>query len=105
MQKVKVEHSFPFLRTVFIGGLCFLILIIGVSLVDYYYTSHAYKHQEEVTYTQFLKQVDEQKVSRVAIEHNKMIGVLKNGQVISTNVPVSVDLIEKLKKNNVEYQF
>lgn len=105
MHKVKVEHSFPFLKNIFIVGCCLLILIIGISVVDYYNTKTSKKYQEQVSYTQFLKQVEEQKVSRVTIEHNKMIGVLKNGQVISTDIPVSADLIETLKKNNVEYRF
>lgn len=104
MREVKVVHSFPFLRTLFIGGFCIFILIIGISVVDYF-SSRTNKHQEQVSYTQFLKQIDEQKVSRVTIEHKKMIGVLKNGQVISTDIPISADFIEVLKKNNVEYQF
>lgn len=36
MHKVKVEHSFPLLKTMFITGLCILLLIIGISVVDYY---------------------------------------------------------------------
>ena len=105
MREVKVVHSFPFLQKIFIGGFCLFILIIGISALDFYSSKAANKHQEKVSYIEFLKQVDEQKVSRVTIEHNKMIGMLKNGQVISTDIPVSADFIETLKKNNVEYQF
>lgn len=105
MHKIKVEHSFPFLKTIYITIFCFFFLIIGISLGDYYYSKSTNKHSEEVSYTQFLKQVDEQKVARVTIEHNRMIGVLKDGQIISTNIPVSTEFIETLKKNNVEYHF
>ncbi len=104
MREVKVVHTFPFLQKVFIGIICLLILIIGISVADYKYSRNA-KYQEKVSYTQFLKQVDEQKVKRVTLEHNKMIGLLKDGQIISTDIPVSADFIETLKKNGIEYQF
>ncbi|MDD4601097.1 hypothetical protein SDC9_04269 [bioreactor metagenome] len=104
MHKIKVEHSFPFLRTICIVGFCILLLIIGVSVADYYYSNHANKNQVQVSYTHFLKQVDEQKVERVTIEHNKMMGVLKNGQVITMYIPVTAEFIEILQKNGVAYQ-
>jgi ATP-dependent Zn protease len=105
MHKVKVEHSFPFLRTICITMFCVFLLIIGISLVDYYYTKQTIKHHERVTYTQFLKQVNELNVERVVIEDNNMIGKLKNGQVISTDIPISSEFIDALKKNNVQYHF
>lgn len=67
MRKVKVEHSFPFLRTICITIFCFFLLIIGISLVDYYYSKYANNHSEEVSYTQFLKQVDEQKEHKLLL--------------------------------------
>ncbi|HAQ41998.1 MAG TPA: hypothetical protein DCM73_14975 [Clostridiales bacterium] len=105
MHKIKVEHNFPILKTIYITLFCFFLLIIGISLGDYYYSKTANKHSEEVSYTQFLKQVNEQKVARVIIDRNKMIGALKDGQIISTNIPISTEFIETLKKNNVEFQF
>lgn len=104
MHKVKVEHSFPFLRYIFILGFCFILLIIGISATDYYYSKHM-KKATEISYTNFLKQVNEQKVELVTIENNKINGKLKDGQVISTDIPISNDFIETLKKNNVLYHF
>ncbi len=77
-----------------------LIIIIAISIIDYY--SSRTTPKQEVSYTQFLKQVEEQKVERVTIVENTIRGKLKDGQEFSTITPDDPTLINQLREKGVD---
>lgn len=81
-----------------------LLIIIVVSVIDYYSSSTANKW-EKVSYTQFLRQVEEQKVERVKFVNNNIYGKLKNGQNITTFVPNPSSIIGTLREKKVDITF
>nr|WP_092073688.1 ATP-dependent zinc metalloprotease FtsH [Dendrosporobacter quercicolus]NSL47965.1 ATP-dependent metallopeptidase FtsH/Yme1/Tma family protein [Dendrosporobacter quercicolus DSM 1736]SDM65669.1 cell division protease FtsH [Dendrosporobacter quercicolus] len=76
-----------------------LIIIIAISIIDYYSTRTTNK--QEITYTQFLQQMDEQKVERVTIVENSIRGWLKDGTEFTTITPNDPTLINTLREKNV----
>lgn len=77
-----------------------LIIIIAISIIDYY--SSRTTPKQEVSYTQFLKQVEDQKVERVTIVENTIRGKLKDGQEFSTITPDDPTLINQLREKGVD---
>ncbi|CQR72953.1 ATP-dependent zinc metalloprotease FtsH [Sporomusa ovata DSM 2662] len=77
-----------------------LIIIIAISIIDYY--SSRTTPKQEVSYTQFLKQVEEQKVERVTIVDNTIRGKLQDGQEFSTITPNDPTLINQLREKGVD---
>ena len=71
-----------FLRNV---GFYLLIILVAISIIDYFSTKNAAK--QEVEYTQFLQQVDEGKVSKVVIIQNTIRGTLSDGTEFTTITP------------------
>lgn len=77
-----------------------LIIIIAISIIDYY--SSRTTPKQEISYTQFLKQVEEQKVDRVTIVENTIRGKLKDGQEFATIAPDDPTLINQLREKGVD---
>ncbi|MDF2568599.1 MAG: ftsH 5 [Sporomusa sp.] len=77
-----------------------LIIIIAISIIDYY--SSRTTPKQEISYTQFLKQVEEQKVDRVTIVDNTIRGKLKDGQEFATIAPNDPTLINQLRDKGVD---
>ncbi len=77
-----------------------LIIIVAISIIDYY-SSHT-TNKQEVNYTQFLKQLNEQKVERVTIVDNTIEGSLSDGTKFMTIVPNDPTLIGTLRDKGVE---
>lgn len=77
-----------------------LIIIIAISIIDYY--SSRTTPKQEISYTQFLKQVEEQKVERVTIVDNTIRGKLKDGQEFATIAPNDPTLINELREKGVD---
>nr|WP_320146435.1 ATP-dependent zinc metalloprotease FtsH [uncultured Anaeromusa sp.] len=77
-----------------------LIIIIAISIIDYY--SSKTTNKQEVIYTQFLRQVDEQKVEKVTIVENTIRGKLKDGTEFTTVTPDDPTLISTLRAKNIE---
>ncbi|SDE25453.1 ATP-dependent zinc metalloprotease FtsH [Sporomusa acidovorans] len=77
-----------------------LIIIIAISIIDYY--SSRTTPKQEISYTQFLKQVEEQKVERVTIVENTIRGKLKDGQEFATITPDDPTLIGQLREKGVD---
>lgn len=77
-----------------------LIIIIAISIIDYY--SSRTTPKQEISYTQFLKQVEEQKVERVTIVDNTIRGKLKDGQEFATIAPNDPTLINELRDKGVD---
>lgn len=77
-----------------------LIIIIAISIIDYYSSKTTPK--QEVSYTQFLKQVQEQKVERVTIVENVIRGKLTDGQEFTSIAPNDPTLINQLRDSGVD---
>ena len=77
-----------------------LIIIITISIIDYY--SSKTTNKQEIIYTQFLRQVDEQKVEKVTIVENTIRGKLKDGTEFTTVTPDDPTLINTLRAKNIE---
>jgi len=81
-------------------GFYLLIIIIAISIIDYYSSKTTPK--QEVSYTQFLKQVQEQKVERVTIVDNVIRGKLTDGQEFTSIAPNDPTLINQLRDSGVD---
>jgi cell division protease FtsH len=77
-----------------------LIIIIAISIIDYYSSRTTTK--TEISYTQFLHSVEEQKVERVTIVDNTIRGKLKDGTEFTTVTPNDPTLIGSLREKNVD---
>ena len=77
-----------------------LIIIIAISIIDYYSSRTANK--QDISYTQFLKQIEEQKVQSVTIVNDNIRGKLTDGTEFTTVTPNDPTLINTLREKNVE---
>lgn len=77
-----------------------LIIIIAISLIDYWSSRNTTK--QEINYTQFLRQVEEEKVQGVTIVDNTVRGKLKDGTEFTTVTPNDPTLINFLREKNVD---
>ena len=81
-------------------GFYLLIIIIAISIIDYYSSKTTTK--TEVSYTAFLKQVEDQKVERVTIVDNTIRGKMKDGQEFSLVTPNDPTLINTLREKKID---
>ncbi|MDD6133800.1 MAG: ATP-dependent zinc metalloprotease FtsH [Selenomonadaceae bacterium] len=90
-----------FLRNV---GFYLLIILVAISIIDYFSTKNTAK--QEIEYTQFLQQVDNGEVSKVVIIQNTIRGKLSDGTEFTTITPDAPNndpqLYQKLSSKNVE---
>ena len=77
-----------------------LIIIIAISIIDYY--SSKTTNKQEISYTHFLQQVQEKKVEKVTIVDNTIRGKLKDGAEFTTVVPNDPTLISTLRDEGVD---
>ncbi|MDR3589729.1 MAG: ATP-dependent zinc metalloprotease FtsH [Negativicutes bacterium] len=77
-----------------------LIIILAISIIDYYSSRTTTK--QEISYSQFLRSVEDQKVERVTIVENTIRGKLKDGQEFTTITPNDPSLINTLREKNVD---
>jgi len=77
-----------------------LIIIIAISIIDYY--SSRTTNKQEISYTQFLKQIEEQKVQGVTVVDNNIRGKLTDGTEFTTITPNDPTLINTLRAKNVD---
>ena len=81
-------------------GFYLLIIIIAISIIDYYSAKTTTK--TEVSYTAFLNQVEDQKVDRVTIVENTIRGKLKDGQEFTLVTPNDPTLINVLREKKID---
>lgn len=90
-----------FLRNV---GFYLLIILVAISVIDYFSTKNTTKH--EVEYTQFLQQLDDGQVTKVVIVQNTIKGTLADGTEFTTITPEVPNndpkLYEKLTAKGVD---
>jgi len=88
-----------FLRNVI---LYLIIIIIAISVVDYYNSTRTV--YEEISYTQFIKQVEREKIHKVIIQGNKVRGKIENGKSFTTVIP-DASVIDILEEEEVDITF
>lgn len=78
-----------------------LIVILGVWIYDYYNTSNTPKN--EMSYSNFMKEVQQDDVKSVTIVDNSVIrGKLKNGANFTTIAPRDEKMVDTLRSRDVE---
>lgn len=77
-----------------------LIIIIAIYIIDFYSAQTTTK--QEVSYTNFVKQVEQGEIAQVTIVDNTIKGKAKSGTEFVTIAPNDPTLIETLTRNNVE---
>lgn len=77
-----------------------LILIVMIWMFDFY--SGGPEKKNDISYTSFMKHVQQDEVKQVTIVDNIISGRLQDGTEFSTIVPDDDTLIEKLQSKNVE---
>ena len=78
-----------------------LIIVIAIWVIDYYTASNVTK--TDISYSNFMKQVQQDDVKSVTIIDNNVIkGKLKSGADFSTIAPRDAKLIETLRSRDVE---
>jgi len=81
-------------------GLYLLMLIITVSIISSFFEPES-SNQQEFTYSEFLKEIEINNVSKVTIVDNTITGVLMNGTEFSTYSPDDPELINTLRSKNI----
>ena len=78
-----------------------LIVLVAIMAIDYYSAGSAGKN--DISYTAFMKHVQQDEVKTVTINSNNGItGQLKNGEVFTTVTPSDATLILTLRARDVE---
>ena len=77
-----------------------LIIIIAISLIDFYSAKTNVK--QEISYSQFIKQVEQKEITQVTIVDNFISGKLQSGKDFTTIAPRDPELITNLRANDVE---
>ncbi|MBP2653378.1 MAG: ftsH 5 [Firmicutes bacterium] len=101
MNKISFSSVFNIIRNL---SFCFVVLIIIFIPIYYFYLTYT-DNRQEISYTQFLEQIDEQQVERVTIVDNEIYGNLKNGQRFYTIVPDASALISTMQENQIDIKF
>ena len=77
-----------------------LMIIVVIWMFDYY--SQGTVKQNDISYTSFLKHVQQEEIKQITIVDNVISGKLTDGKEFTTVVPKDDNLIPTLQKNNVE---
>ena len=77
-----------------------LIIIVAIWMIDYYSASTVSK--TDITYSAFMKHVQQDEVKQVTIVNNVISGKLKDGKDFSTVAPSDDSLIPTLRARDIE---
>lgn len=77
-----------------------LIIIVAIWMIDYYSASTVNK--TDITYSAFMKHVQQDEVKQVTIVDNVISGKLKDGKDFSTVAPSDDSLIPTLRAHDIE---
>src|SRR5665648_1029702 len=81
-------------------GLYLLMLIITVSIISSFFEPASIT-QQELTYSEFLREVETNNVSKVTIVDNSITGRLIDGTEFSTYSPDDPEMINILRSKNI----
>ncbi|MCD6133573.1 MAG: ATP-dependent zinc metalloprotease FtsH [Deltaproteobacteria bacterium] len=79
------------------------IALVMIVLFNTLSTEH-YNATKKISYTQFVKLVDENNVKSIKIKGTEVIGKSKDNSSFKTYIPQNSNIIEKLEKNNVNIE-
>lgn len=77
-----------------------IVIIIAISLIDYYSAKTNVK--QEISYSQFITQVQEKQIKKVTIVDNFVSGKTEDGKDFTAIMPRDPSLIKELRDNQVE---
>ena len=77
-----------------------LIIIVAIWIIEYYSTNTVSK--TDISYSNFIKQVQQDEVKRVTIVENVITGKLKSGADFTTIAPEDPELIHTLRSHDVD---
>ena len=77
-----------------------LIIIVAIWIIEYYSTNTVSK--TDISYSNFMKQVQQDEVKRVTIVENVITGKLKSGADFTTIAPEDPELIHTLRSHDVD---
>lgn len=80
----------------------YLLIIIFVYVVYESFSTHFIKSKQDISYTEFLRDVEEQKVSQVVLQENSIRGKFKDGTEFTTIAPNDPGLVGILRSKNLE---
>ena len=78
---------------------CLLIVMAVVGIMDYTATQ---TKTNDISYTEFMKHVQQDEVRSVSIQDTAITGKLKNGATFTTVAPDDASLIPTLRARDVE---
>lgn len=81
-------------------GLYLLMLIIFISIISSFFEPKSVI-QRELTYSEFLKEIEINNVSKVTIIDNSITGILMDGTEFSTYSPDDPEMINTLRSKNI----
>jgi cell division protease FtsH len=87
-------------------GKNFLLWLVAIVLLvaAYDFFNAGPSQQTQLTFSHFLREVEQGNVSQVTIEGHNLNGVFKDGSSFSTYSPDYPNLIDKLNENSVEFK-
>ena len=80
-----------------------LIIIVAIWMIDYYSASTVSK--TDITYSAFMKHVQQDEVKQVTIVDNVISGKLKDGKDFSTVAPSDDSLIPTLRARDIDRRY
>jgi len=84
----------------------FLLLIIFIIIISFFNFLHLNTgiRETEITYTQFLRMVENHQIKKVTIKENFISGKINETTLFKTFTPNDPELIKILRKNGVEIE-
>ncbi len=77
-----------------------IIIIIAISVIDYYSAKTSVK--QEISYSNFIQQVEQKQIKKVTIVDNFISGKTEEGKDFTTIAPRDTSLIKELRDHQVE---
>ena len=99
MGEDKEPQGNPWMKSLFIWAGILLTLVIFVQLIEGGRASQA----AGIPYSEFLNRVDEGSVKQVVIGKDYVSGQFSNGDKFRSNAPTDLALIDRLKKQGVNF--
>jgi len=88
-------------RRFLIFGGCVIAALLLLALVNLYQARHAGPHVTEISYSEFLHDVEQSQISSVTMAGHSIGGVFTDGSAFRTYAPDDPDLVKALRANGV----
>jgi len=78
-----------------------IIVFLTIGLYNMFNNPQDIQHKNDISFSEFLKEVDNGRVAQVNIEGNNISGILSDGKNFTTYAPNDPNLVEKLSNKGV----